>query len=86
MLYSIIVGGIAGLIGSKITGNDAEMGWIANIIVGILGGILGNLLLPMLGLAGKTQGEFLYNILVSLIGSILILAIWNFIKKSSKKR
>ena len=45
----IIIGGLAGWIGSKIIGTDASMGILLNIIVGIIGGFLGGWLLGMLG-------------------------------------
>ena len=36
----VVVGGIAGWIASKIMGTDASMGIPANVIVGIIGGLI----------------------------------------------
>ena len=41
ILSWIIVGALAGWIGSKITGNDANMGAGANILCGIVGATIG---------------------------------------------
>ena len=40
----IVIGGLAGWIGSKVMGTDAQMGLLASIIVGIIGGFLGGFL------------------------------------------
>ena len=42
IIASIIIGAIAGWIASKIMGKDAQMGTGANIIVGVIGGGVGN--------------------------------------------
>jgi len=41
----IIIGGLAGWVGSKIMGTDAQMGLVLNIVVGIVGGLIGGFLL-----------------------------------------
>lgn len=45
----IIIGGLAGWIGSKIMKTDAQMGIILNIVVGIIGGLIGGYLLKVFG-------------------------------------
>jgi uncharacterized membrane protein YeaQ/YmgE (transglycosylase-associated protein family) len=45
----IIIGGLAGWIGSKIMKTDASMGIILNIVVGVIGGLLGGWLLKLFG-------------------------------------
>lgn len=37
----VVIGGLAGWIGSKIMGTDGQMGLVLNIVVGIIGGLLG---------------------------------------------
>ena len=46
----IIIGGLAGWIGSKIMKTDEQMGLMLNIVVGVIGGFLGGWLLTLLGL------------------------------------
>lgn len=71
-LGAIIIGGLAGWIASKIMGTDASMGVLANIVVGVLGAIIGNLLLPVFGLS-QTTGFSLWSFIVALLGAIVLL-------------
>ncbi|NLG56019.1 MAG: GlsB/YeaQ/YmgE family stress response membrane protein, partial [Rhodococcus sp.] len=45
----IIIGGLAGWIGSKIMGTDAQQGIVLNVVVGVIGGLLGGWLLSIFG-------------------------------------
>ena len=55
----IIVGGVLGWLASMVMRTDAQQGILLNIVVGIVGAILGGLLLaPMLGGGSITSGDF----------------------------
>ena len=55
----IIVGGILGWLASLVMRTDAQQGIILNIVVGIIGAILGGLVLaPLLGGGSITSGDF----------------------------
>lgn len=71
-----ILGGLAGWIASKITGNDASMGVGLNIIVGIIGAFLGGWLMSLFGGYGIT-GFNIWSFLVALAGAVILLAIIN---------
>lgn len=66
----IIIGGLAGWIGSKVMGTDAQMGVLANIIVGIIGGFIGGWLLTLVGLG---NGGWIWSFLTCLLGAIVLL-------------
>ncbi len=68
----LVLGGVAGWIGSKIMGTDDSQGIILNIIVGIVGAWLGGYLFNYLGYSAVT-GFNLYSLLVSVIGAIVLL-------------
>lgn len=72
----IIIGGLAGWIGSMITGNNKEMGVLTNIIVGIIGSFIGGFLFTLIGGYGFT-GFNIWSLLVAVIGSVILLAIIN---------
>jgi uncharacterized membrane protein YeaQ/YmgE (transglycosylase-associated protein family) len=74
ILGAIIIGGLAGWVASMIMKTDASMGLLMNIIVGIIGAVIGNLLLPMLGVSG-TEGFSIWSFVVALIGAIILLFI-----------
>lgn len=73
-LSAIVIGGLAGWIASKIMHTDASMGVLMNIIVGVAGAVVGNLLLPLLGIPG-TNGFSVWSFVVALIGAIILLFI-----------
>lgn len=72
----IIVGGLAGWIASKFTGNDARMGIGANILIGIGGAIIGGWVASLLGLAPVSEIS-VWSILVAVVGAIILLSIIN---------
>lgn len=82
-LIIIIVGGILGWLASIVMRTDAQQGIILNVVVGIIGAILGGLLLtPLIGGVSITQGAFdLRSLLVSFLGAIILLAIVNLFRR-----
>ena len=74
----IIIGGLAGWIGSKIMKTDEQMGIIANVVVGIIGGLIGGSLLGFLGL-GVEGGKWILSFITCLIGACLLLFILKLI-------
>lgn len=69
---AIIIGGLAGWVASMIMKTDGSMGILMNIIVGVVGAIIGNLLLPLLGVSGTT-GFSIWSFVVALIGALILL-------------
>lgn len=80
----IIIGALAGWIGSKITGNDEEMGAWKNIIVGIIGAFIGGFVVNLFGGTGVT-GFNIWSLLVSILGAVILLWIINLFTKRSKE-
>lgn len=76
----IIIGALAGWIGSKITGNDKEMGAVKNIVVGIIGAFVGGFAMNIIGGQGVT-GFNLWSLLVAIIGAVIFLSIINLFRK-----
>jgi uncharacterized membrane protein YeaQ/YmgE (transglycosylase-associated protein family) len=73
----IVLGLIAGFIASKIVNKSGE-GMILDIILGIVGAVVGGYLFQTFGMAGVT-GVNLYSILVAVVGAILFLVIYHAI-------
>lgn len=74
ILSWIIIGGLAGWIASMIMDTDKSMGMLANIIVGIIGALIGGFLVSLLGGQGVT-GFNLWSLIVAVLGSIVLLGI-----------
>jgi uncharacterized membrane protein YeaQ/YmgE (transglycosylase-associated protein family) len=71
----LVVGLIAGWIGSMVVNRRGE-GMILDIVLGVVGAIVGGFLFNMFGHTGAT-GINLYSILVAVIGSIVVLALYH---------
>ncbi len=70
IIYWIILGGIAGWIASLITGGG--YGVLGDIVLGILGAIIGGWVMTLIGSSGVT-GFNLPSLLVAVLGSILLI-------------
>lgn len=79
----LIVGGLIGWIASKIMNTDAQQGIVLNVVVGILGSLLGGWLIsPLVGHQAMNQGNFsLSGLLIALLGSVVLLAIVNLFRR-----
>lgn len=73
MLWSIIVGGVIGLIAGGITKKGSSMGIIANIVAGLVGSSVGQLLFGSWGpsLAGMA-------LVPSILGAVIVVAVVSF--------
>ncbi len=71
----IVLGLIAGFIASKIVNKTGE-GLVLDIILGIVGAVLGGYLFQTFGMSGVT-GVNLYSILVAVVGAIVVLVIYH---------
>jgi uncharacterized membrane protein YeaQ/YmgE (transglycosylase-associated protein family) len=71
----IVLGLIAGFIASKIVNKSGE-GVIMDIILGIVGAVVGGWLFNTFGHMGVT-GLNLYSILVAIVGAIIVLIIYH---------
>jgi len=80
LIYSIIIGGIAGLLAGVIR-KGSGFGLFGNILVGIVGGFVGNFLAGLVGFGG--EANLIGQILISTIGAIVLLAILNFFGNKS---
>jgi uncharacterized membrane protein YeaQ/YmgE (transglycosylase-associated protein family) len=71
----IILGLIAGFIGSKIVNKRGE-GLILDMALGVIGAIVGGFLFNLVGAAGAT-GLNLYSLFVAVIGSVVVLLVYH---------
>ncbi len=83
----LVIGGLVGWLASVVMKTDAQQGIILNIVVGIIGALLGGWLLsPLFGTATINQGDFsLSGLLVSFLGAVILLAIVNLLRRGSAR-
>src|SRR3954470_24459394 len=70
----IVVGLIAGFLGSKIVNKRGE-GVVMDIVLGLVGALVGGFIFRLLGI--HTSGSFIMSIIVATIGAILVLVLYH---------
>ena len=85
LILIIVVGGIIGWLASIVMRTDAQQGLLLNIVVGIVGALLGGFLLSgLIGGAPITSGTFdVRSLLVSFLGAVILLAVINLFRRGS---
>ena len=73
----IILGLIAGFIGSKIVNKSGE-GLMLDLVLGIVGAIVGGFLFSLVG-AAPVSGLNIYSLIVAVLGSIVVLVVYHAI-------
>lgn len=68
----IILGALAGWIASMVMKTDAQQGFLTDVILGILGAVVGGAVSQFLGGAGVT-GFNLYSLVVAVLGAIALI-------------
>lgn len=81
----LVVGGLIGWVASMIMKTNAQQGLILNIVVGIVGSMIGGwLIAPLLGAATVNRNDFsVGGLLASLIGAVILLAVVNLVRRGS---
>jgi uncharacterized membrane protein YeaQ/YmgE (transglycosylase-associated protein family) len=81
----LIIGGVIGWLASLVMRTDAAQGIVLNVIVGIVGAMLGGWLIsPLLGAPSINQGDFsVMGLVVSFIGALILLAVVNLIRRGA---
>lgn len=72
ILLWIIFGALVGWVASMIMGTDANQGAVLNIVVGIIGAVLGGYIMSFFGESG-VSGFNLYSFVVALLGAIVLI-------------
>lgn len=79
-LVYIIFGGIVGWVASLLMNTDAQQGILLNVIVGIVGAVLGSWLAGYFGYGG-VSGFNLSSFVVALIGAVVLIAVLKVLRR-----
>jgi len=74
----VVVGGLAGWVASMVAGTNKSQGLLGNIVVRIIGALVGGFVFGLLGGSGFT-GFNIWSFFVALVGAIIVLFIWKAI-------
>jgi uncharacterized membrane protein YeaQ/YmgE (transglycosylase-associated protein family) len=76
LIIYLIAGAIVGYVASRIMRTDSQQGWLLDIVVGIAGAFLaGFFISPLLGVGTINDAINIPTLLISLLGSVVLLAI-----------
>ncbi len=76
----IVLGLLAGFIGSKLVNKQGD-GLVLDVLLGVVGAIVGGWLFNRFGAAGVT-GLNLYSLLVAVVGAVLVLVIYHAVRRA----
>ena len=79
ILLWIVFWAIVGWVASLIMKTDGQQGIILNIVIGIIGALIGGWLMSVVGETGTT-GFNLYSFLVALLGSVVLIAFLKMVR------
>jgi uncharacterized membrane protein YeaQ/YmgE (transglycosylase-associated protein family) len=87
LIIWLVVGGLIGWVASMIMKTNAQQGILLNVVVGIVGALLGGWFLsPLLGAGTINQNDFsVAGLGVSLLGAIILLAIVNLVRRGTAR-
>lgn len=79
ILWTLLIGFVVGLVARFLKPGRQKLGFILTTVLGIVGAFVGSFLGQTLGLyqPGETAG-----FIMSVIGAIIVLAIWGLVSKS----
>jgi uncharacterized membrane protein YeaQ/YmgE (transglycosylase-associated protein family) len=78
----IVLGLIAGFVGSKIINKRGE-GLILDIVLGVVGAVVGGWLFHLFGMSGVT-GLNIYSLVVAVVGALVVLVIYHALRGSKR--
>lgn len=78
----IIVGALAGWIASMIMKTDASMGALANIVVGVIGALIGGWVVGLFGIDVMDGAIRIESILTAILGAVILLAIVKAVRRA----
>lgn len=82
ILLWIVFGGLAGWVASLIVGQDAEIGLVGNIAVGVIGAFLAGWIADRAGFGGQPGVErptSIYSFITAVIGAVVVLLLLNLV-------
>ncbi len=85
ILSWILFGAIAGWVASLLTGRNRRMGCLGNIIIGILGAMLGGFVVELFGGRGDITGFNWPSFGVAVLGAVILLSVTGWYTKQEKK-
>ena len=84
ILTWVIMGGLAGWVASIIMGTNRRQGCIGNILMGVLGALIGGFVMELITGRGFTMGWSWTSFLVAVIGACVLLGITGWYRRGRR--
>ncbi|MCL4208075.1 GlsB/YeaQ/YmgE family stress response membrane protein [Patescibacteria group bacterium] len=81
ILLWLILGAVSGWIASMIMKTDQQQGIFLDVVLGIVGAVIGGTLMSFFGQPGATGFNF-YSLFVSVLGAVALLSLGKFFSRS----
>jgi uncharacterized membrane protein YeaQ/YmgE (transglycosylase-associated protein family) len=81
LILWIVIGALAGWIGSKIMGTDARQGALANIVVGVIGAVVGGFVARSMMGDMPGNNRLITSFVVALLGACLVIFVWKLLMR-----
>ena len=72
LILWLIFGALAGWLASLINGTNREQGWIGNIVLGIVGALVGGFLYSLISGDGFDTGFNIGSLIVAVVGALIV--------------
>ncbi len=83
LVFWIVAGGIAGWLAGIITRSGKRMGCLLNIVVGILGAVIGGYVFDRLEWVRPGNGQFWANVFMAFVGATILLVLLRLLSRRS---
>jgi uncharacterized membrane protein YeaQ/YmgE (transglycosylase-associated protein family) len=80
VILFLLVGLVAGWLGGKALGAESG-GVIANLVIGVIGAVLGGFLFSRLGIPMMGLPPLLYRLVAAVVGSVILLILLRFVRR-----
>ena len=77
LLWLLVIGLIAGLLARAIVPGKDSMSWLATVVLGVTGSVVGGLLLGLVTGGFRDRGFGPAGIIGSVIGAVIVLVLYN---------
>lgn len=74
LIVSLLVWGTSGYLAGKLLQGEGY-GFLGNIVLGLVGGVVGSILVTIIGIAGLVKVPFFGGILVGVLGSVVVVVV-----------
>ena len=82
----VIIGALAGWLGSKIMGTDAQQGGLANVIIGVIGAVIGGFVTRALFGDNPGNNGFIASLFVAILGAVILIGLYKALVRTRVTR